>query len=106
MREHAFQLGTQRRDALLGLGSVADFLDAVDAGMDLGAAALIDGSYRPDEERERSMLLTRRRIAERIAHNLWGESAGHLAALRRDAEWQAALAAFDDMESLLTPSKN
>lgn len=106
LREHAFQLGTQRRDALLGLGSVADFLDAVDAGMDLGAAALIDGSYRPDEERERSMLLTRRRIAERIAHNLWGESAGHRAALRQDAEWQAALAAFDDMESLLTPSKN
>jgi len=106
LREHAFQLGTKRRDALLGLGRVADFLDAVDDGMDLGAAALIDGSYRPDEERERSMLLTRRRIAERIAHNLWGESAGHLAALRRDAEWQAALAAFDDMESLLTPSKN
>ena len=105
LREHAFQWGTQRRNALLGLGSVADFLDAVDAGMDLGAEALIEGSFRPDEERDRSMLLTRRRIAERIAHNLWGESAGHLATLRRDAEWQAALAAFDDMESLLTPSE-
>ena len=106
LREHAFQLGTQRRQDFLGMGSVADFLDAVDAGMDLGAAALIDASYRPDEERERSMLLTRRRIAERIAHNLWGESSGHRAALRRDAEWKAALAAFDDMESLLNPSKN
>ena len=67
---------------------------------------LIDESYRPDEERLRSRELTRQRIAERIAHNLWGESAGHRAALRADGEWQAAQAAFDDMESLLTPAAN
>jgi carboxyl-terminal processing protease len=106
LREHAFELGTDRRKAFLALGTVADFLDAVESGLDLGVDPLIDESYRPDEERVRSRELTRQRIAERIAHNLWGESAGHRAALRADGEWQAALAAFDDMESLLTPAAN
>ena len=106
LREHAFELGTDRRDAFLALGTVTDFLDAVESGLDLGVDPLIDESYRPDEERVRSRALTRQRIAERIAHNLWGESAGHRAALRADGEWQAALAAFDDMESLLTPAAN
>ena len=106
LREHAFELGTNRRDEFLGLGSVGAFMDSVDAGLDLGATELIDESFRPDEERGRSMFLTRRRISERVAHNLWGESAGHRAALRADSEWRAALAAFDDMESLLTPVAN
>ena len=106
LREHAFELGTDRRKAFLALGTVTDFLDAVESGLDLGVDPLIDESYRPDEERVRSRELTRQRIAERIAHNLWGESAGHRAALRADGEWQAALAAFDDMESLLTPAAN
>ena len=106
LREHAFELGTDRREEFLALGTVTDFLDAVESGLDLGVDPLIDESYRPDEERVRSRELTRRRIAERIAHNLWGESAGHRAALRADGEWQAALAAFDDMESLLTPAAN
>ena len=106
LREHAFELGTNRREEFLALGTVTDFLDAVESGLDLGVDPLIDESYRPDEERVRSRELTRQRIAERIAHNLWGESAGHRAALRADGEWQAALAAFDDMESLLTPAAN
>ena len=106
LREHAFELGTDRREEFLALGTVIDFLDAVESGLDLGVDPLIDESYRPDEERVRSHELTRQRIAERIAHNLWGESAGHRAALRADGEWQAALAAFDDMESLLTPAAN
>ena len=106
LREHAFELGTDRRKAFIALGTVTDFLDAVESGLDLGVDPLIDESYRPDEERVRSRELTRQRIAERIAHNLWGESAGHRAALRADGEWQAALAAFDDMESLLTPAAN
>jgi carboxyl-terminal processing protease len=106
LREHAFELGTDRRKAFLALGTVTDFLDAVESGLDLGVDPLIDESYLPDEERVRSRELTRQRIAERIAHNLWGESAGHRAALRADGEWQAALAAFDDMESLLTPAAN
>ncbi|MEC8759283.1 MAG: S41 family peptidase [Bacteroidota bacterium] len=106
LREHAFELGTDRRKAFLALGTVTDFLDAVESGLDLGVDPLIDESYRPDEERVRSRELTRQRIAERIAHNLWGESAGHRAALRADGEWQAALAAFDDMESLRTPAAN
>ena len=106
LREHAFELGTDRREAFLALGTVTDFMDAVESGLDLGVDPLIDESYRPDEERVRSRELTRQRIAERIAHNLWGESAGHRAALRADGEWQAALAAFDDMESLLTPAAN
>ena len=106
LREHAFELGTDRRKAFLALGTVTDFLDAVESGLDLGVDPLIDESYRPDEERVRSRELTRQRIAERIAHNLWGESAGHRAALRADGEWQAAMAAFDDMELLLTPAAN
>ena len=106
LREHAFELGTDRREEFLALGTVTDFLDAVESGLDLGVDPLIDESYRPDEERVRSRELTRQRIAERIAHNLWGESAGHRAALRADGEWQAAQAAFDDMESLLTPAAN
>ena len=75
LREHAFELGTDRRKAFLALGTVTDFLDAVESGLDLGVDPLIDESYRPDEERVRSRELTRQRIAERIAHNLWGESA-------------------------------
>ena len=106
IREHAFQLGTDRREEFLALGTVSDFLDAVESGLDLGVDPLIDESYRPDEERVRSQRLTRQRITERIAHNLWGESAGHRAALRADSEWQAALAAFGDIESLLTPDAN
>jgi carboxyl-terminal processing protease len=106
IREHAFQLGTDRREEFLALGTISDFLDAVESGLDLGVDSLIDESYRPDEERVRSRWLTRQRITERIAHNLWGESAGHRAALRADGEWQAALAAFDDIESLLTPDAN
>ncbi len=106
IREHAFQLGTDRREEFLALGTISDFLDAVESGLDLGVDPLIDESYRPDEERVRSQRLTRQRITERIAHNLWGESAGHRAALRADGEWQAALAAFDDIESLLTPDAN
>jgi len=106
IREHAFQLGTDRREEFLALGTVSDFLDAVESGLDLGVDPLIDESYRPDEERVRSRRLTRQRITERIAHNLWGESAGHRAALRADGEWQAALAAFGDIESLLTPDAN
>ena len=88
------------------LGSVANFLDAVDGGLDLGVDALLDESYRPNEGRVRSRMLTRQRVAERIAHNLWGESAGHRAALRADSEWSAALAAFDELDALLTPPAN
>lgn len=106
VREYAFTLGTAQREAFLALGSVANFLDAVDGGLDLGVDALLDESYRPNEERVRSRMLTRQRVAERIAHNLWGESAGHRAALRADSEWSAALAAFDELDALLTPPAN
>ena len=106
LREHAFQLGTDRRAELLGLGTIEDFMNAVDGGLDLGADALIDETYLPEEDRSRSRVLTRRRIAERIAHNLWGESAGHRAALRYDAEWQSAVRAFDTLDVLLRPAAN
>lgn len=106
LREHAFQLGTDQREALLALGSVEDFMNAVDGGLDLGAEALIDDTFLPQEDRTRSIVLTRRRIAERIAHNLWGESAGHRAALRNDTEWQSAVRAFDTLDALLRPAAN
>ena len=104
IREHAFQLSAERRSEFLGLGSIEDFLSAAEAGLDLGVEALLDETIYPDEDRPRSALLTRRRILERVAHNLWGESAGHRATLDWDPEWAAARSAFDDMEGLLLPS--
>jgi hypothetical protein len=102
LREHAFQFGTENQASLLNLGSVASFMGAVDAGLNLDVEGLIDGTFLPDEDRERSILLSRRRVAERIAHNLWGESAGHRAALRADPEYAAAIAAFEQLENLLS----
>lgn len=102
LREHAFQFGTENQASLLNLGSVASFMGAVDAGLNLDVEGLIDGTFLPDEDRARSILLSRRRVAERIAHNLWGESAGHRAALRADPEYAAAIAAFEQLENLLS----
>lgn len=103
IREHAFALTGARREALSGMGGVDAFLQALDEGYDLGEEALIDETYLPDEDRERSVLLTRRRLAESLAHNVWGESAGHRAALHWDGSWRQALEAFDRLEALLAP---
>ena len=103
LREHAFRLASERRSDWEAFESVADFLDAAEAGLDLGVQALIDETYLPDEDRARSALLCRRRVAERIAHNVWGESAGHRAALRGDAEWTEAVATFSRLDALLQP---
>ena len=101
IREYAFQLTGERREEFLALGEVSDFLTAVNNGMDLGVDALLDETLYPEEDRDRSYFLTRRRLVERIAHNLWGESAGHRAALKWDSEWQSAIAAFDSLDSIL-----
>ena len=105
LREQAFRLASERRAEWLAYPDVAAFLDAVDDGLDLGVGALIDETYLPDEDRDRSMVLSRRRLAERIAHNVWGESAGHRAALRGDAEWVEAVATFGRLDALLEPSE-
>ena len=104
IREHAFATTEQRREEFGAMGGVAPFIKAVNAGLDLGIDGLIDETYLPDLERERSTLLTRRRLAERIAHSIWGESAGHRTALEWDGEWKEALDAFDTFELLLSPS--
>jgi len=62
---------------------------------------LLDETLYPEEDRPRSLLLTRRRLVERMAHNLWGESAGHRAALEWDSEWQIAIDAFDTLDFIL-----
>jgi len=85
------------------LGRVEDFMDAVESGLDLEVDRLIDETFLPDDDRDQSRLLCRRRVAERVAHNLWGESAGHRSALRFDPEWKAAVAAFERWEDLLQP---
>ena len=103
LREHAFQLASERRGEWEEYASVSDFLDAVDRGLDLGISSLIDETYLPDEDRKRSEVLCRRRVAERMAHNIWGESAGHRAALHSDAEWAEAVAAFGRLDRLLQP---
>ncbi len=105
LREQAFRLASERRAEWLAYPDVAAFLDAVDDGLDLGVGALIDETYLPDEDRDRSMVLSRRRLAERIAHNVWGESAGHRAALRGDAEWVEAVATFGRLDALLEPAE-
>ena len=104
IREHAFDLCGRQRSSFEAFGSAGAFLDAVQAGLDLGTNGLIDETYLPDENRPRSQLLTRRRLAEQIAHNIWGESAGHRAALSWDPEFVRALSAFSDMEELLSSS--
>lgn len=104
IREYAFVTTEERREEFNTMGGVAPFVQAVNAGLDLGVDALIDETYLPELERERSTLLTRRRLAERIAHSIWGESAGHRAALEWDGEWKEALDAFDTFEFLLSPS--
>ena len=103
LREHAFRLSTERQAEWSEFEDVEAFLDAVDAGLDLGVDALIDETLIPKEGRARSTVLCRRRVAERIAHNVWGESAGHRAALRADPEWREALLTFDRLDSLLAP---
>lgn len=104
LREHAFRLGSERRAEWATYVDVSEFLDAVEAGLDLGIGPLIDDTYLPNEDRERSEILCRRRVAERIAHNVWGESAGHRAALRGDAEWMEAVATFARLDALLEPN--
>ena len=104
LREHAFRLGSERRAEWATYADVSEFLDAVEAGLDLGVGPLIDDTYLPDEDRERSEILCRRRVAERIAHNVWGESAGHRAALRGDAEWAEAVVTFARLDALLQPN--
>ncbi len=105
LREHAFRLASERREEWRQYPDVSSFLDAVDAGLDLGVGALIEETYLPDEDRERSEVLCRRRLAERVAHNVWGESAGHRAALRGDAEWEEAVATFPRLDALLQPAE-
>jgi len=105
LREHAFQFGSDHRLRLLALGRVEDFMDAVESGLDLDVDRLIDETFLPDDDRDQSRLLCRRRVAERVAHNLWGESAGHRSALRFDPEWKAAVAAFERWDDLLQPPK-
>ena len=104
LREHAFRIGSERRAEWATYGGVSEFLDAVEAGLDLGVGPLIDDTYLSEEDRERSEILCRRRGAERIAHNVWGESAGHRAALRGDAEWTEAVVTFTRLDALLEPN--
>ena len=104
LREHAFRIGSERRAEWATYGGVSEFLDAVEAGLDLGVGPLIDDTYLSEEDRERSEILCRRRVAERIAHNVWGESAGHRAALRGDAEWTEAVVTFTRLDALLEPN--
>lgn len=103
IREHAFDITEQRREEFLALGGVGPFIAALKEGLELGADALIEETFLPDQDRERSVLLTRRRLAERIAHSIWGESAGHRAALEWDGEWKEALGAFGTFDALLSP---
>jgi carboxyl-terminal processing protease len=102
IREHAFALTASRRDEFEAMGDVSDFIQAMEGGLDIGAGQLIDSTFTPEEDRARAEMLTTRRLAERVAHNVWGESAGHRAALQWDGEWAEALRAFDDLEQLLT----
>lgn len=101
IREHAFLLTEEKRVELEAMQDVATFLEAVASGYDLGTASLIDETFTPDEGRERAEELTQRRLVERIAHNVWGESAGHRSALQWDNEWRNAIAAFDTLDIIL-----
>ena len=101
IREHAFLFTEEKRVELEAMQDVAAFLDAVASGYDLGTASLIDETFTPDEGRERAEELTQRRLVERIAHNVWGESAGHRSALQWDNEWRSAIAAFDTLDIIL-----
>lgn len=102
LREHAFRFGTDNRSSLLSLGSVDAFMGAVEAGLNLDVEGLINATFLPNEDRERSLLLSRRRVAERIAHNLWGESAGHRAVLRTDPGYAAAVSAMERVDRILS----
>lgn len=101
IREHAFQITEERRAALIALGGIDAFLDAVEGGWDLGIEGLLNETLYPEEDRPRSFLLTQRRLVERIAHNVWGESAGYRSALQWDNEWHSALSAFDTLDFML-----
>jgi carboxyl-terminal processing protease len=103
IREHAFQLTEEKRSEFIDMGGVVAFLDQVENGYDLGASMLIDETYLPEEGRARAEDLTRRRIVERVAHNVWGESAGHRSALDWDNEWRAAQGVFEEITTLLVP---
>jgi len=85
------------------MGGVSAFLEQVERGYDLGVAALIDETYLPEEGRARATVLTRRRIVERVAHNVWGESAGHRSSLDWDDEWKAAQDVFEEIAAVLAP---
>lgn len=101
IREHAFRLSGERRGEWMAMDGVSEFLRAVDGGLDLGVDGLLDETLYPDEDRPRSFLLTRRRLVERIAHNVWGESAGYRSTLQWDNEWQSAIDAFDTLDLIL-----
>lgn len=103
IREHAFQLTEEKRSEFIAMGGVVSFLNEVDSGYDLGASMLIDETYLPEEGRARAEDLIRRRIVERIAHNVWGESAGYRSVLGWDNEWQAAQNVFGEIAVLLAP---
>lgn len=103
IREHAFQLTEEKRSEFIAMGGVVSFLNEVDSGYDLGASMLIEETYLPEEGRARAEDLIRRRIVERIAHNVWGESAGYRSVLGWDNEWQAAQNVFGEIAVLLAP---
>ncbi|MDB4563986.1 S41 family peptidase [Flavobacteriales bacterium] len=106
IREHAFLLTEEKRSEFMAMGGVSAFLEQVNNGDDLGASMLIDETYLPEEGRARAEDLTRKRIAERIAHNVWGESAGHRSTLGWDNEWLTAKSVFGDISNLLAPDSS
>ena len=103
IREYAFLLTEEKRAEFAAMGDVSAFLEQVNNGYDLGASALVDETFLPEEGRTRAVDLTRKRIVERVAHNVWGESAGHRSVLGWDNEWLSAQEVFGDISTLLTP---
>lgn len=103
IREYAFLLTEEKRTEFVAMGDVSAFLEQVNNGYDLGASALVDETFLPEEGRTRAVDLTRKRIVERVAHNVWGESAGHRSVLGWDNEWLSAQEVFGDISTLLTP---
>ena len=101
IREHAFLLSGDQRERFMAMGGVSNFIEKVKGGLDLGVDDLLDETLYPEEDRSRSFELTRRRLVERLAHNIWGESAGHRAALEWDNEWKSAIDAFDTLDLIL-----
>ena len=103
IREYAFLLTEEKRAEFAAMGDVSAFLEQVNNGYDLGASALVDETFLPEEGRTRAVDLTRKRIVERVAHNVGGESAGHRSVLGWDNEWLSAQEVFGDISTLLTP---